>query len=44
MLNIKTIDNNDRNYKCDALKVCYKSDIDVIYGDSANFQFDILRH
>ena len=44
MFNIRVDNNDDKNYNFNGVKSCYKDDIDVIYGDASNYQFDILNH
>jgi preprotein translocase subunit SecA len=44
MFGLKVENNGDEGYSFNGEKKCYKDDIDIIYGDAGNFQFDILRH
>lgn len=44
MFGFKVDHNGDEGYGFKDTKKCYKKDIDIIYGDAGNFQFDLLRH
>lgn len=41
--NLKAASNEDERY-LEGKKSCYSSDVNIIYGDANNFEFDILRH
>ena len=43
MFNIRVYNNDDRDYNFNGVKRCYKDDVDVIYGDASNYQFDVLN-
>jgi preprotein translocase subunit SecA len=43
MFNINVKDNSDDNYNFNGLKECYDKNVDIVYGETSNFQFDILR-
>jgi preprotein translocase subunit SecA len=44
MFNLIVADNSDEGYGFIETKECYKNHVNIIYGDAANYQFDILRH
>ena len=44
MFNVRVDTNDDKDYNFNGVKRCYKDEIDVIYGDPSNYQFDILNH
>ncbi len=43
LFNLKTACNYDQSY-ITGLKACYQNNIDLVYGDASEFQFDLLRH
>ncbi|CAF3657980.1 unnamed protein product, partial [Rotaria socialis] len=43
LFDLKVSENSDDYYNYDGLKKCYADDIQIVYGDASNFQFDILR-
>jgi tetratricopeptide (TPR) repeat protein len=43
LFSLRIASNEDHQYES-GMKKCYGKDIDVVYGDSSHFQWDILRH
>ncbi len=44
LFGLKVACNGHEHRYVQGIKECYQEDIQIIYGDAANFQFDILRH
>lgn len=44
LFGLNVSNNTAGDYSGDGVRPCYKDEINIVYGDASNFQFDTLRH